>query len=285
MTRDHQSSRYVIREVETRTYSPSPPPSHVRGTYYPDIARLQAELDRHRAREDNLELTHQREIRETQIRKEVEEDYKLQLEERKRVREEAKRELEQARLEAEKAAREKLDAERKAEEAVRKREEEQTKRLEQEIRVKVEAEKQAEEAEKRAKAQMEENLELLMKTRMVEKFDHLLETAKERLQVAERPTPSQRAPLKSGTREKSKYEPSDGYTIDGDEVPYMDQSSRSGPSKSAGQSCATSSFKPEKNTLSTSEDEWEKFPRAVPMQVPDPPSFHLDREELDTEAT
>jgi hypothetical protein len=243
--------------------------------------RLEAELERYRARDDNLRFTHQQEIREAQIRKEVEENYKVQLEERKRVREEAKKELEQARLEAEKAAREKLETERKAEEAVRKREEEQAKRLEREIRLKVEAEKQAEEAEKKAKARMEESLELLMKTKMVEKFDHLLETTKERLQVPEKPSPSQRAPTKSGTRERSKYDASDGYTIDGDDVPYRDQSSRPGPSKPAGHSYATSSYRPEKDTLSPSEDEWEKVPRPVPVQVPDPPSFEFDSEEED----
>lgn len=281
LTRDHQNSRYVIREVETRTYSPSPPSPRIRDTYYPDMFRLEAELEGYRARDDNLRFTYQQEIREAQIRKEVEENYKVQLEERKRVREEAKKELEQARLEAEKAAREKLETERKAEEAVRKREEEQATRLEREIRLKVEAEKQAEEAEKKAKARMEENLELLMKTKMAEKFDDLLESAKERLQVSEKPSPPQRAPAKFGTREKSKYDASDGYTIDGDEAPYRDQSSRPGPHKPAGHSYATSSYRPEKDTLSPSEDEWEKVPRPVPVEVPDPPSFEFDSEEED----
>lgn len=276
--RDHQSPRYVIREVETRTYSPSPPPSHSRDVYHPDIFRLEAELERYRAREDSLQFTQQQEIREAQIRKEVEENYKVQLEERKRLREEAKKELEQARLEAEKFAREKLDAERKAEEAVRKREEEQAKRLEQEIRLKVEAEKQAEEAEKRAKAQMEENLELLMKTRMAEKFDDLLETAKERLQIADKPSPSPRSPRKSSTRGKARYETSDIYTIDGEDV---DQSGRPGSSKTGGRSYATSSYKPEKDTLPPSEDEWEKVPSAVPLQVPDPPTFEFETEDED----
>ncbi|CAJ0551513.1 Ff.00g114430.m01.CDS01 [Fusarium sp. VM40] len=281
LTRDHQNSRYVIREVETRTYSPSPPSPRIRETYHPDMFRLEAELERYRARDDNFRFTRQQEIREAEIRKEVEENYKIQLEERKRVREEAKKELEQARLEAEKAAREKLETERKAEEAVRKREEDQAKRLEREIRLMVEAEKQAEEAEKKAKARMEENLELLMKTKMVEKFDDLLETAKERLQAPEKPSPSQRVPARSTTREKSKYDVSDGYTVDVNEVPYRDQSSRPVPSKPASYSYTTSSNRPEKDTLSPSEDEWEKVPRPVPVEVPDPPSFEFDSEEED----